>query len=133
MGSGVSGLKGKGGKTFSDLDSFESDLSGFDDPRLKQYSDKYADEKSYNKSLENNIKSSIDEDGYDDFTKAILDGEEKSTVSALNALPKSKTPEQLATEQALTERIDIIDKLRNYGKSKGKTKTKQDVQIVVNK
>lgn len=130
MGSGVSGLNKK---TFTSIDSFENSLNGFDDPRLKRYSDKYAEEKSYNKSLENNIKSSIDEDGYDDFTKAILDGEEKTTVSALNALPKSKTPEQLATEQALTERIDLIDKLRDYGKSNGGTKTKQNVQIVVNK
>lgn len=124
MGRGNSGRgkrtgSGKGG-TFSNESDFEKALTGFEDPRLKQYSDAYDEEASYTKSLKKNINQSIDEDGYTDSTDVSLNFEKKDAEKQLKAMPKKKTPTQLGTEKALNERLKAIEELKKRKGEKGR-------------
>lgn len=110
---------GGGGNTFRNSSEFETAIGdNYDDPRVKEYTDAYSEESDYNRGLERNFTQSIAEDGYTDSTDDLLKGEKEDTQKELNNLPNRKTPAQLGKEEALKERLDVIDNLR---KNKGQT------------
>lgn len=73
----------------------------------------------------------IDEDGYTQSIDQSLKSEEKMTKDQLKSLPKMKTPSQIGTEEALKERLDIINDLKGRKGEKGKGPA--SVNIVSNK
>lgn len=114
---------------FSSVSELENSLKGNNDPRIKQYSDGLTEERSYNSGLEKNLRRSIDEDGYTSTTESIINSEINDAKKQLNNMPKSKTPKQLGQEQALQERLDILNGLKKRKGAKGKGKG--DIDIVV--
>lgn len=105
------------GNTFRSEADLEKALTGFDDPRLKEYSDANSEESRYNNTMKSNLNRSIDEDGYD---ARIIDAEEAATKRELRAMPKLKTPRQLGEEKALKERLNILEELRKRKGEKGR-------------
>lgn len=117
-----------GGGTFRSSSDFEKEVGdNFDDPRVKEYTDAYGEESQYSRGLEKNFGRSIDEDGYTKATDDLLKGEEKDTKKALKDLPERKTPAQLGKEEALKERLDVIEKLKKRKGEKGKGRGNVDI------
>lgn len=123
-GSNSSGDDGSTGGVYKSAEEFEKSLgNNFDDPRLKEYSDAYDVEHSYNQGLKSNFNRSIDEDGYTATTEELLNDEKKMTQNELDLLPDYKTPAELGKEVGLNERLDIIDDLK---KRKGESGSGRD-------
>lgn len=120
MAKGASKLGGgsSGGK-FTSEEQFERSLTGFDDPRLTEYTNAYEEASNYNKGLRNNFNQAIKEDGYEAVESAIKT-EEKMTKADLARMPKEKTPAQLGEEVALKERLDVIEDLKKRKGTKGR-------------
>lgn len=126
-GRGASSAKGgKGSSTFSNTDDFEKSLTGFDDPRLKEYTDAYNTESNYNSGLKKVMEQAIGEDGYD-AVKTNIESEEKQTKKQLNNMPNKKTPKQLGEQEALKERLNIINDLKKKSGTQGKGKGDVDI------
>ena len=123
MGRGSS--KVGGGNTFSSESDFENSLSGFDDPRLQEYSNAYSEEDSYTRTLKNNMEQSMKVDGYDEIRAAALRSELKDAQKTLDEMPGKKTPAQLGQAKAMEERIDVVKNLmdQNNKLSPGDTGT----------
>ncbi len=126
-----SGGGSSNGNTFRSASDLEKSLTGVDDPRYSEYESAYSAESSYNKGLKNNMGRAIDEDGYTQSIDQSLKSEEKMTKDQLKSLPKMKTPSQIGTEEALKERLDIINDLKGRKGEKGKGSA--SVNIVYNK
>jgi HK97 family phage portal protein len=111
-GGGSGGFEGTGaGKKFKTAEEFEQDLTDYNDPRLKEYSDTLREEQHYNQGLKKNLDRAISEDGYD-AVNDVIKSELKETKKALEKIPKEKTPTQLAKEEALKDRIQILEDLQ---------------------
>ena len=119
-GASSSAGRGSGGNTFRNAEDLEKSLSGIDDPRYSEFANAYNAESSYNDSLKKNIERSIDEDGYTDTIDESLNFEKKDAERQLKSMPKMKTAAEVGTEEALKERIEIVNKLKKRKGEKGK-------------
>lgn len=120
MGRGASKIGGgSGGGKFTSAEQFERSLTGFDDPRLTEYTNAYEEASNYNQGLRNNLSQIMNEDGYEAVESAIKT-EEKMTKADLARMPKEKTPAQLGEEAALKERLDVIEDLKKRKGTKGR-------------
>lgn len=103
-------------KKYSNADDLEkaimADGGSLNDPRLVAYSETLDAENAYTNSLKNNLEQAINENGYTEGIKLALESEEKQTQKDLDNLPEMKTPEQIAQEQALQERLDMLSSLK---------------------
>lgn len=113
---GGRGNSGSRNNTFKNESDFEKSLTGFEDPRLEEYSKALEEESKYNTGLKNNLNSAIAQDGYDEGIDEIIAIELRRTQKSLDSMPEKKTPAQLGEEAALKERVNI---LKNFQKRKG--------------
>ena len=121
-----SSASSSGSTTFKSSADFEKSLSGYDDPRMQEYSEAYKEEKQYNNGLKKNIDHAISEDGYDSVANTIRI-EKEATQKELDRLPEMMTPAQLGTKEALGERLEI---LKGFESRKGEQgKGRGDVSI----
>ena len=119
-GGGVGGSSsGGGGGTYETESDFEKSLTGYNDPRLQEYSSALESEQSYNAGLKQNLNQAINESGYTNFTDAVISSELKDAQTQLNNIPKMKTPAQLGQAQALKDRISILNDLKKKKGTKG--------------
>lgn len=134
-GSSKGGRSNIGGSnnTFSNETDFENSLTGFDDPRLQEYSEAYSQENSYTKTLKNNIEQSIRENGYDEIRGVALRSELKDAQKTLDDMPKKKNPAQLGEAKAMEERIEVIKDLIEKDKrvKRGDKGKRDDIDVVL--
>lgn len=103
-------------KGYADANDLEraimADGGSLTDPRLLAYSNTLEEESKYNASLKNNLEQAIQESGYTDGIRSALEAEESDAQNYLDNLPEFKTPEQIATAQAMEERLRILSSLK---------------------
>ena len=105
--------KTEGYKDANDLErAIVESGGGFDDPRLLAYSEALEAEQSYTTSLKNNLEQAINENGYTNGIKIAIEEEEKDAQRTLDNMPEMKTPEQIAQEEALKDRLDMLSGLK---------------------
>lgn len=112
--------------TYSNSSEFEKSLSGTDDIRLQEYSKSYNEERDYNKGLERVLDRAISEDGYNSAEETI-NRELRDTNRALKAMPNRKTPGQLGREEALKERVELLQNVKKRKGESGKGRGKVDI------
>lgn len=126
-GAGGGGASSSSGETFKSLSDFDKALTGFDDPRLKEYTDA-RDSFKEDISLTKNIIPQIDETGgLGKMAETLLESQKKDAENKLKNLPKEKTPAQFGEEEGLNELIDAIDKVFAHNETlKGKKTSPYD-------
>lgn len=127
--SGAGGGGGAGGGSkFANESDFEKSLSGFNDPRLKEYEDGLSEGVSRVGEL-NNLKNFAKNEGLSDWTKAALEGELKKTKSDIKNMPKEKTPKQLGKLKGLQDVEKALTDLLNTKPSGNKTPTDDSILV----
>lgn len=108
--------KPKAAEGYTDANDLEraimADGGGFDDPRLLAYSNTLDEENAYTTSMKNNLQQAINENGYTNGVRMAIEAEESDIQRYLDGLPELKTPEQIATAQAMQERLRILSTLK---------------------
>lgn len=103
-------------KGYADANDLEraimADGGSLTDPRLLAYSNTLEEESKYNASLKNNLEQAIQENGYTEGIRNAIEAEERDAQNYLDNLPELKTPEQIATAEAMQERLRILSALK---------------------
>lgn len=103
-------------KGYADANDLEraimADGGSLTDPRLLAYSNTLEEESKYNASLKNNLEQAIQENGYTEGIRNAIEAEERDAQNYLDNLPELKTPEQIATAEAMQERLRILAALK---------------------
>lgn len=109
-GAGGSASNGAAGGTFSSLSEFEKSLTGYDDPRLSEYSNALELEEQQVNEI-NSLKQLASTEGLGEWTKIALETEKNDARSRLNNMPTNKTPAQLGESEGLKARIAALDNI----------------------
>ena len=111
------------GTRFTDvqqLDDYITSNGAHADRLFNAFSDAYGEESNDTRSMERNIRESVDVDGWDEMTEAALNSEQRQAEKGLKALPKQKTAAQLGTEEGLKDRLERIKELKKLKGTRGR-------------
>lgn len=116
------------GNTFGSEAEFEKSLSGFDDPRLEEYTEGAQSVKDEFGDM-NWLKENAKNNGLSDWSAKALESDKKQLQNELDKMPDKKTPSELGREAGIKEQIKGIDEVLSYKDVKPKSPV-DDVNII---
>ena len=127
------GASSSSGGRYKSVEEFEKSLTGYDDPRLKEYEQGLSDvaENFGASGLKGFLKDQAEGEGLDEWTKIGLKNDKEQAQNMLNELPAYKTPYEFGLAEALPQVISAVDNLLSIKPSGEKKSPYDDIDITI--